>query len=217
MGLPAPTVGGAALVASILIPLAQVLTPAAQEYLTQDKRIETDSLVQANRLALERESDSRRHKEELADIVLTHYIGKSPSDQSRAIVIITVLFPDQTLGLQEALNRYAANDTIRAEAEAAVAKVVGVGESRLQTARSAEQMGFQALALGDIAQAHAHFNDAYAAYPTYHNVDEIKQKLDTFSDQGPKARAILLNGIVRENSWRMPAEVKGRILQRAQD
>lgn len=203
--------------ASIFIPLAQVFAPAVQEYLTQDKRIETDSLVQANRLAMERESSMQSHKEQLADIVLKYYVGKSADDQSRAIVIIKVLFPHQTEGLQEALARWAVNDTIRAEADVAVAEASGVAEATLQSAQANEQSGFEALASGDIEQAKVHFSAAQAAYPTYHNVDEIKQKLDTFSGQGPQARALLFNGIVRENAWRMPAEVKGRILQRAQD
>lgn len=213
MALPAPTVGLAAVIASLLIPLAQVIAPVVQEAWTTDMRLDVEEKLAAERLALERAISAEKQREQVADILLNRYIDQDADGQRKALAIIVGLFPRFAADLEEALARYAVNDAVKEAAERSVARVAEVPPSALETARAAERAGFDALLSDDIAKAREEFNKAYAAYPQFHNVDEIRRKLDTLQAENPKAIEKAKMSIVKENAWRMPDHVRQQLQQ----
>lgn len=216
MTMPTPTVGLAALIASLLIPLAQVVAPVVQEAWTTDMRLEVEKAIADERLALERAISSEKQREQVADILLNRYIDQDAEDQRKALAIIVGLFPRFASELEEALARYAANETVKDAAERVVARAAEVPLAAVDLARAAERAGFDALLNNDIPAARAQFNKAYTAYPQFHNVDEIRRKLDTVRHEDPAAIARVKSSIVNENAWRMPEEVRQNLLQQTQ-
>ncbi|MBK7384842.1 MAG: hypothetical protein IPI81_16140 [Flavobacteriales bacterium] len=203
MATPTPTVGLAAVIASFLIPLAQVVAPAVQEIATTKQKT-----------VVEQEIAYDKHKEQVADILLKRYIDQDANDQHGALAIIGALFPEFAVKLEEAFGRYAKDSTVQRQAEMIVAQAASVATSDLKIAREAENSGFEALAQGDAVTAKQQFNMAYEAYPTFHNVDEIRRKLDTVTVNDPVAVQRTIESIRKENAWRMPAGIKQRLDQR---
>jgi len=200
MSTSPPTIGMAAVIASILIPLAQVVAPVVQEIVTTDQKVE-----------VERSIAHDKHKEQVADILLKSYIDQDAKDQKSALAIIGALFPEYAEKLGETFGRYAKDTTVAKQAELVVAIAQHVPLSNLEQAREAERAGFEALADGDPAAAKGHFKTAYAVYPTFHNVHEIAAKLDTLDVANDSAVARTISSIRKENSWRMPVKIKARL------
>ncbi|MBD2620380.1 hypothetical protein H6G48_01140 [Microcystis flos-aquae FACHB-1344] len=86
--------------------------------------------------------------------------------------------------------------------------------TNLVTATQYEVLGFQALLDQKLGQAQDYFNKSYQAYPTYHNVDEISQKLlkkkTSVSDWGKE----IYCPIVDQYSWGMPPDLKQQMNQK---
>lgn len=80
--------------------------------------------------------------------------------------------------------------------------------TNLVEATQYEVLGFQALLDQNLGQAKDYFNKSYKAYPTYHNVDEISNKLlkkkTSVSDWGKE----IYCPIVEQYSWKMPEDQK---------
>ncbi len=215
MALPSPTVGLAAVIASFLIPLAQVIAPVVQEAWTTDMKLRVDQAIAVERLALERAISSEKQREQVADILMDRYIDQDAEDQRKALAIIIGLFPHFAGDLEEALSRYAANDAVKDAAERGIARASDVPNSVLDQARQAEQAGFEALLKNDLPLAREQFDKAFRAYPDFHNVDEIKRKLDTLTTDDATTMQRLKKSIVKENSWRMPEHVRDQLLQQS--
>lgn len=213
MGIQQASVGMAAVIASILIPAAQVFAPVVQEYLTTDMKLDTEKEVTRARLALEESLATEKQREQVADILLNRYIDQDSTDQRAAVAIIVGLFPRFAKDLEDAFARYASTERIKNEVEEQVAVLKNIERNDLEIARTEERAGFEALLIGDPITAKTHFNAAYAAYPTYHNVDEIRRKLDTLNVEDPTAVERTLQSIRMENAWRMPEHVRQQLLQ----
>ena len=85
-----------------------------------------------------------------------------------------------------------------------------------------EMAGFQALLDGNLSQAGVYFGQAYAAFPTYHNVDEINRliqaNLDDFNQADATKREDILHqmykSILDSYSWGAPPEVLAQMQTR---
>lgn len=79
-----------------------------------------------------------------------------------------------------------------------------------QSADTLETQGFESLSSGQLAQARIYFKMAYAAFPTYHNVDEIyhlvltEGTVDKYPRSSASKKKILRNSIdtiLSKYSW----------------
>jgi len=215
MNTPQPSVGLAAVIASIAIPFAQVVAPVFQEIWTVDAKLEVEQGIADGKLRVEKAVADDKHNEQVANILLRSFIDQDARDQQGAIAIIGAIFPGHALRLQEAFDRLAVNDTVRSSADKVIAQIEGIASTRVEAAREQERSGFEALASGDAERAKAHFAAAFKSYPTFHNVDEISRKLDTLDAGDSVAVRRTIDLIVKENSWRMPADIKVRLQQRS--
>lgn len=84
----------------------------------------------------------------------------------------------------------------------------------LANARSQERRGFEALLKRDVETAYKAFDAAFASYPAYHNVKEIRSILDSKRPAlaNPRSREWdqLHQRILKDLSWGMPADLRPR-------
>lgn len=83
--------------------------------------------------------------------------------------------------------------------------------------RDQERAGFDAILKGDLEQARSLFESAYQAYPTYHNVDEIYNRvltqnlIKTYNSASPSEKQSIqyevMQKIVTSYSWGMPKDL----------
>lgn len=89
-----------------------------------------------------------------------------------------------------------------------------VTESAVATAREQERRGFEALLKRDVTTARKAFDAAYASYPEYHNVKEIRSILNSkrAALANPRSREWdqLHQRILTDLSWGMPADLRPR-------
>lgn len=84
-----------------------------------------------------------------------------------------------------------------------------------------ERLGFLALLEGNITEARVLFGEAYAVFPTYHNVDEIYRKLltkdlvdkyDTAKENQKRAiQADIFKQLLEKYAWGMPPDIKSKV------
>lgn len=84
---------------------------------------------------------------------------------------------------------------------------------------SAERSGFKALLNRDMPSALKAFDEAYAAFPTFHNVDEIRKLLQLkYSKLSPKDEdrwQELYSTIVKQHSWLGPSDLLQQMKKKA--
>ncbi len=84
----------------------------------------------------------------------------------------------------------------------------------LATAQAQERIGFEALLKRDVAAARRAFDAAFASYPEYHNVTEVRLILESeqVAPANPQSAEWdrLHQRILTDLSWGMPAELRPR-------
>ncbi|MFT7573139.1 MAG: ATP-dependent Clp protease ATP-binding subunit ClpA [Paracoccaceae bacterium] len=89
-----------------------------------------------------------------------------------------------------------------------------VGASAITSARAQERRGFEALLKRDFNAARKAFDAAFASYPEYHNVKEIRSILDSkraaLTDPRSPEWDKLHQRILTDLSWGMPADLRPR-------
>ena len=177
-----------------------------------------------NRLSTERVQTLGRQVE-ISRLLFDHYFGKTPGEQTAVISYLRFQFPaDLNKKSLQAILNTAAKGRVRQVITQSVASVQLVREPKLVQATRQERSGFVALINGDLAKACAAFRAAYRAYPTYHNVDEISNRLLTskrvadFSHASPARREAILRAtladILTSYSWGIPLDLRPRLEER---
>ncbi len=89
----------------------------------------------------------------------------------------------------------------------------------VETADDFERRGFEALLAQDVKAAMNAFEAAYARWPTYHNVDEIRKLLQqhqrALAEHDPDAWATVYRAILSDYSWGMPKDLRPEYRERA--
>ncbi|MBK9146696.1 MAG: hypothetical protein IPM12_02615 [Flavobacteriales bacterium] len=211
MNLLQPSVNSAAALASTPNPITQVLAPLAQKIRTVEARLNVEAGSAHEALKVEEGIADAKQNEQLADILLPSWTDPDAKDRVGAIEIFKALFPWYSTRLPEALGRFAANDSLRFQAETAVAQAEGVGGNAFLTDR--EPVGVETFAGGDATVASSRVTKAYAACPTLDSLEGIMQKLDIVNANGPASVNRIICRFVKERSKRMRADIQARLNQ----
>lgn len=114
---------------------------------------------------------------EITRLLFDHFFGKSAAEQTAVVRYLTYQFPSdlREKSLQAILVLEARKPSVARQITRSVAAIQTkpVGQSKIDVAEAAERRGFRALIAGNLAAARSAFLAAHAAYPTYHNVDEL--------------------------------------------
>jgi hypothetical protein len=156
-------IGIAALIASIGIPLAQLMVGYFQQYTTQQQNA-----------ALENE----KRRLEITKLFLDNYIGKKTDVQIATIQIMKALDPAFFISIEEGLKETSNSDSVKASIRRATidaANEISVNlppqkSTKLKKVLSSselEEKGREALKKGDSKTAQKYFDQANDAYPIY--------------------------------------------------
>jgi hypothetical protein len=170
---------------------------------------------------------------EITRLLFDHFFGKPTQEQTAVVQYLRWQFPnDLRKRSLQAILLQPEKPRLRRQIDQSVAAVqvrrVGrvlvaapVGQAKINVASSQERRGFVSVIGGDLAAAREAFAAAYAAYPTYHNVDELKHRVFTAEkiSKYRDARAARRNAILRETidliltrySWGIPPDLLPRL------
>lgn len=202
--------GTAAIIAAIFIPLAQILAPVISD--TYNINYQTKE---------NKEIEISKRKVEIMRLLFENYFGKSPEQQSATISSLTVIFPEELVKIQPLLVTRAENNNIRKQVTQALATTTQIEQSGVNIAVQNEKLGFLALLNGNLTEARTNFRMSYKAFPTYHNVDEIYNKLltqnlvDDYNQSTPEQKKVIQKDILEKinslYSWGVPTDIKKQI------
>jgi hypothetical protein len=162
----ASKIGLAALIASIGIPLAQLMVGFFEQHTTQ-----------LNNVTLEKE----RRRLEVTKLFLDNYVDKKTDVQIATIQIMKALDPAFFIAIEDGLKETTKSDTVRASIRrATVEAATEISETnsnhknqkvkRVLSAKKLETEGFELLNKGDKKNAHKLFEQAHKEYPIYQNM-----------------------------------------------
>jgi hypothetical protein len=159
---------------------------------------------------------------EVSKLLFDHYFGKSAAQQNAVITYLQYQFPEDLS--QKSLQGVLATEgkkQARARLTKSVAAIKQVSGTMLERAAAYEHAGFEAVVRRDLASARSSFLQAYAAYPTYHNVDEISHKLLTrelikrYQSGSQQEREGILKDVASRllttYAWGVPADLTPRL------
>jgi hypothetical protein len=161
-------IGLAALIASIGIPLVQLLVGYLQNYTTQ-----LDNAAQ----------EKERRRLEITKLFLDNYIDKKSDVQIATIQIMKALDPVFFIAIEDGLKETTDSDTVKASIRrATVEAATQISEEntnhknqkvkKVLSSKQLEAEGFELLSKGDKKNAHKLFEQAHKEHPIYHNVSE---------------------------------------------
>lgn len=189
----------------------------SQQKISKDQRALEKRIAESSQRV---ESLSRRV--EVSRLLFDHYFGKSTQQQKAVITYLRYQFPED-LGrksLQAVLTTEGTRET-RSTITRSVASIKRVGRSKLDHAIGQERLGFQALSSGELDKARTAFLAAFAAFPTYHNVDEISQrvltadKVSQYAKLSPGDHKVMLGDVIGKilsvYSWGIPPDLRPRL------
>jgi hypothetical protein len=159
-------IGLAALIASIGIPLAQLMVGYFEQHTTQ-----------MNNAMLEKE----RRRLEITKLFLDNYIGKKTDVQLATIQIMKALDPTFFISIEEGLKETTNSDSVKAsirkatvEAATEISQTVSnhknVKVTKVLSSKELETKAIEALKKGDAKNAQKFFDKAHAEYPIYTTV-----------------------------------------------
>jgi hypothetical protein len=159
-------IGLAALIASIGIPLAQLLVGYLQNYTTQ-----LDNAAQ----------EKERRRLEITKLFLDNYIDKKSDVQIATIQIMKALDPVFFIAIEDGLKETTDSDTVKASIRrATVEAATEISETnsnhknqkvkKVLSSKQLETEGFELLSKGDKKNAHKRFEQAHQEHPIYHDV-----------------------------------------------
>jgi hypothetical protein len=184
--------GLAAIIASVCIPAAQVVAPLVLEWYTSNLQARTNKGIELD-----------KHKEQVAKLVLDSYLDQEAEKQEATLAVLKVFFPEYMADttMLKALSKTAVNAAVAEKVDEATATASKVQPSNRDIARDAENAGFVALKQGNIPSARTYFDKAKAAYPTYHNVDEIARTLKAANTGDKASEEAAIETIAAQYSW----------------
>jgi hypothetical protein len=203
--------------------LLNVLAPLA----SQEKISKQDRELSARIAAANNHLNSLDRRVEVTRLLFDHYFGKQASEQKAALTYLRYQFPED-LGdkrLQAILVVEAKEPAVRRQIASSVASIHRVGTRGLNSAVALERAGLQALIAEDLPRAQRLFRQAYADFPTYHNVDEISRRVLTdarvrgyhqATEQSARDRiaAGVLSEVLSSYSWGIPPDLRSRMQHR---
>jgi hypothetical protein len=159
-------IGLAALIASIGIPLAQLLVGYLQNYTTQ-----LDNAAQ----------EKERRRLEITKLFLDNYIDKKSDVQIATIQIMKALDPVFFIAIEDGLKETTDSDTVKASIrKATVEAATQISEEnsnhknqkvkRVLSSKQLEEEGFNLLSKGDKKNAQKLFEQAHKEHPIYHDI-----------------------------------------------
>ena len=211
------------LVASNVAVLLTIFVPAVSSW--RDRHLQEtisrgDQDQQKQIAAASQKLQTLNRQVEVTRLLFEHFFGKPASEQRAVVNYLTFQFPNdlRKQSLQQILVVEAKPSVVRqiTKSVAAVQRNP-VGLSKVDLAVAKERAGFRLVLDGNLAQAQRAFAAAYAAYPTYHNVDELSRKVLTERTIATYARgtasersAILrdtIDVILTTYSWGIPPDL----------
>ena len=176
----ASKIGLATLIASIDIPLAQLMVGYLQNTTTQSQNV-----------ILEKE----RQRLEVTKLFLDNYVDKKSDVQIATIQIMKALDPTFFIAIEDGLKETSHSDTVKASIRrATVEAATEISESnannknakvkRVLSAKKFETEGFELLNKGDKKSAQKFFDKAYKEYPIY---QKLTPSSNGFTDKDMKA------------------------------
>jgi hypothetical protein len=212
------------LVVSNLAVLLTIFVPAISQW--RDRHLQgviaTSDRNQQKQIAEANQTlESLNRQVEVTRLLFDHFFGKPSSEQKAVISYLTYQFPRdlRKQSLQAILYVEAPNAAVRKQIDQSVASIQPhpLGQTSVDAGVANERSGFQSLVNGDLAKARAAFLAAYAAYPHYHNVDEISHRVltqrlvTTYGRSTPRQQRAIekqaLGLILSAYSWGIPTDL----------
>jgi hypothetical protein len=158
----------------------------------------------------------------VSELLLDHFFGKDAREQTAVVKYMRYQFrSDFQTGSLQAILTAGAHPKVKPVIVQSLASAGGVGQSGLNAAVREERAGFGRLIAGDLVGAKKAFAAAYNAFPTYHNVDEISNKVLAGDLVAGYARADstvrrahlkhALSKILTAYSWGIPSSMRPRL------
>ena len=202
------------IVASNLAVLATIFVPEFSHW--KDRHLQ-QAIAAANRNV---EAQSRQV--EVTRLLFDHFFGKSAQEQKAVVEYLRFQFPhDLRTRSVQAILLAEIRPPLKRTVDVSVASVQAhpVSESRLDRATRLERAGFASLVAGHLAAARQAFLDAFAVYPTYHNVDELAHRVlpAALARHGEPASAVLkdtIGVVLTTYSWGIPPDLLAALRKR---
>jgi Spy/CpxP family protein refolding chaperone len=168
-------VGLAAIIASVAIPLAQIVIGYFDN---QTARIQSQKV------------DDEKRRFEITKLFMDNYVGKKADIQIATIQIMKNLDPAFFISIESGLKEATHSDTVRASIRRATFEAANeIGEispnatknrkvQKVLSAQKYEQDGLVWVSKGDFDKAKKSFEQAQEVHPTYYNMDEFMEKYD---------------------------------------
>jgi len=203
--------------------LLKVVLPAQSSH--EDRVVRTnisDKDRQARTALAEKngEIQSLSRRVAVSRLLFDHFFGKDAREQRAVVTYLSVEFSKDFLGDSlPAILKAGADPQLKHE----ITRATVSARRRLtkhEQAISQERAGFRFLAGGDLVNAKSAFAAAYAAYPEYHNVDEITHKVLTpvlpayARATSVQRRALLakaLDDVLTTYAWGIPRDLLPRL------
>jgi len=151
---------------------------------------------------------------EVTRLLFEHFFGKPATEQRAVVNYLRFQFPND-------LGRRSLQQILQAEAKPAVARQITlsvasvqktpVGLSKVDVAIAKEREGFRDIVRGDLAGARRAFLAAFAAYPTYHNVDELSHTVLTPAAVSGASLHDIIDLILTKYSWGIPPDLEKQL------
>ncbi|HEX8069738.1 MAG TPA: hypothetical protein VF546_07300 [Pyrinomonadaceae bacterium] len=214
--------GKAAIIAAILVPLAQVSAPIALDFY----KARAEARIRADEVSSNERIEESKRRVEVTKLFFEQFVGQPAEQQKKLLVTISILYPEQYARLAKAFANESADEAVRQNVNTAQTAAVSVqqmdnGRPPDADVITNEREGFKALLGGDLTQARNRFGAAYTQFPTYHNVDEIyngvltRALVDEFNraDAGRKAelQKNALTRIYDQYRWGIPPDILPQI------
>ncbi len=215
------------LVASNVAVLLTIFVPEFSHWKDRNLQRAISRSEQAQQAAIAR-ADQRltalNRQVEVTRLLFDHFFGKSASEQRAVVGYLRYQFPtDLRRKSLQAILVLEGRPAVQRQITQSVASVQPhpVGTSKLTVAVSQERAGFLALVAGDLPAARRAFLAAFAAFPTYHNVDEISHRVLTadrvaaYRRAAPARRSAILREriglILTAYAWGIPADLQPKL------
>lgn len=154
-----------------------------QKSISQSQQHQEGEIAKANQTLT-----SLNRQVEITRLLFDHFFGRPTQEQTAVVQYLrwqfpndlrkkslqAILFEPKKPSLRRQIDQSVAAVQVRRAGRVLVA--APVGQSKINVAASKERRGFVSLIDGDPAAARAAFTAAYAAYPTFHNVDELSHR-----------------------------------------
>ena len=174
--------------------------------------INIDLSKKANEISLlQADMESYGNKISITQIFIDDYIQGNFETQLTVLYILREVYPNETLELENILEKYAFDKKIKAQ-------VISSSD-----AITLEIQGFNHILEGDLSKAREYFGRAYYIEPTLHMIDEIYNEVltdnvvndyDLIDEFGKKQKnKEIIENIYNNYSWGMGSDIKNQFKQ----